>query len=536
MSDISPDSVKAQLERILTSPEFVSGKRLGQFLRYVVDQTLNGQSRRIKQFTIAVDALGYGSDFDPQSNPTVRILARRLRRSLQQYYYSQSNGDPIRIEINKGGYIPTFSKNSDRPEESGSSECPSPVVASTSLDPLRPIIAVMMIDSLNAKEAFEYVATGLTEEIIIALTHFPDFSVVGPIDRDLIRREKLDVHGIGQKYGARFVLDGTLRTHGKIFRLTVRLADTLSGQQLWGQAVDYNLRNGSMMAVENDLVGQVAATIADSYGIIPRTLTNEYLARRAGNPDAYEAVLHYYHHFRVLTHESYVNAMNALEKSVRYNPDHALTLAALGDLVASTYLFGYDEDESNLAHAEVLARKAVALDPNCQVARFAMALIYFLKFQRSLFLDEVEQAIRLNPNNAHFIAVISLHMAMVGEWERAMKLIRKAMLLNPHHPGWYHIHGFMNYYRQGEYDLALIEAQRFNTPDFFWDPLIRAAVLGQLERRVDSRNAVDELLALIPDFKRRGPDLVRRLAYLDENVNMLLDGLQKAGLETHAKV
>ena len=89
----------------------------------------------------------------------------------------------------------------------------------------------------------------------------------------------------------------------------------------------------------------------------------------------------------------------------------------------------------------------------------------------------------------------------------------------------------MNDYRQGEYERALIEAERFNTPDFFWDPLIRAAVLGQLDRRAEAKKAVNELFALVPEFKSRGPILIRRLAYLDEHVDLLLEGLRKAGLE-----
>ena len=112
MTTISSEKLKVQLERILTSSEFMSGKRLGQFLRYVVEQALNGQSGSIKQYTVAVDAFGYGADFDPQSNPIVRIEAQRLRRALDQYYYSQGIEDPIRIDIPKGSYVPTFSENS----------------------------------------------------------------------------------------------------------------------------------------------------------------------------------------------------------------------------------------------------------------------------------------------------------------------------------------------------------------------------------------------------------------------------------------
>ena len=110
------------------------------------------------------------------------------------------------------------------------------------------------------------------------------------------------------------------------------------------------------------------------------------------------------------------------------------------------------------------------------------------------------------------------------------------MHLNPQHPGWYHILGFMNHYRQGGYDRAWIEAQRFNTPDFYWDPLIRAAVLGQVYRRKEASKAISDLVALVPDFDRRGPSLIRRMVYLDEHVEMLVKGLGKARLEMQSKL
>ncbi len=530
MLNFRPDKIEAQLKRILVSPTFMTGKKVSRFLRFVVEQSLNGKSDGIKQYTVAVEALGYSADFDPATNPTVRIVARRLRRALDEYYHGQGIEDPIRIDIPKGSYVPTFLENPPASHMPGSSECVSPAAALLPVDASRPSIAVIMFDYLNAKDEFGYMATGLTEEIIIALTLFPNFMVVGPLSKGFISSQDLNARSIGQQHGVRFVLDGTIRLNDQKLRLTIRLADTISGQQLWGQTLDCGLENGSILESENNVVDQIVATIADSYGVIPRTLTKESLARRNESSEVYQAILHYYHYFRVLTEESYADAMNALEKAVQHNPDHALATAALGDLVATTYLFGYEEDESLLARAEALGRKALALDPNCQVAHWTMAFIHFLKYQRSLFLDEVKKCLQLNPNNAHFIAVLSMHVGMVGEWDRAMKLMGKAMRLNPHHPGWYHIVAFMNSYRQGDYDLALIEARRFNTPDIFWDPLIRAAVLGQLDRRSEAKVALDELLTLMPDFNLRGRSVIRRLAYLDEHIEMLWDGLTKAGM------
>jgi tetratricopeptide (TPR) repeat protein len=203
----------------------------------------------------------------------------------------------------------------------------------------------------------------------------------------------------------------------------------------------------------------------------------------------------------------------------------------LGDLVASAYQYGYHDSISTLDKAEELGMKSVAQDPNCQVAHFTMALVHFLKGQKNDFLMEAEKTLRLNSNHALLCAALALHIAMVGEWERGIELMKRAMRLNPHHPGWYYLVDYLNFYRQGEYELALIEAGRFNISAFYWDPLIRAAVQGQLNQQAEAEKSLNELLDLIPDFKQRGKDLIRRFAYSDEHVEMIWDGLQKAGIE-----
>jgi TolB-like protein/Tfp pilus assembly protein PilF len=531
MADLSADRIRAQLERIISSQQFVGGRKPGQFLHYVVEQTLNGNQDTVTQYAIAVEALGYGKTFDPTTVPNVRVLARRLRRALDQYYLKQGADDPIRIDIPKGSYVPVFLDNHAATDATGSSECPSPSQIHKSTDSSKPSIAVILFDSLNDKEQFNYFASGLTEDIIIALTRFPDFVVVGPLFRDVLQHKGMELKDIGQRYGVRFVLDGSIRKRSDAIRLTVKLNDTVSGMNLWGQSIDYNLKKNSVLEIEDQLIGRVSATIADAYGVIPRSMAKESLAHRSESLSDYDAVLRFYHYFRFLEGQSMVEAIDALEKAIQKNPNNALTCAMLGDLVACLYQFGVEDSRSVLDRAEKLGRRAVALDPNCQAARFTMSLIYFLRGQRKQFLKECEQAIQLNPNNTYFLACLALHLAMVGEWERGVNLTENAMHLNPHYLGHYHWVPFMNHYRRGEYDLAAIEAQRFNAPEFFWDPLNRAAVFGQLGYQVEAKKAVDELLALVPDFEPRGRSLIRRFAYLDEHIDMLLEGLHKAGMK-----
>lgn len=98
------------LEELLQDSRFSVSPKSASFLRYVVYQTLNGHADRIKAYTIAVDALGMPSTFDPQSNPSVRVLAFRVRRMLAEYYDKEKDHDVI-LQMNAGSYIPQFIKS-----------------------------------------------------------------------------------------------------------------------------------------------------------------------------------------------------------------------------------------------------------------------------------------------------------------------------------------------------------------------------------------------------------------------------------------
>jgi hypothetical protein len=104
----SPDEAKAALERICASPCFDHAPKLTRFLRFVVDTTLAGDGGRIKGYTIGVEALGRGVDFDPQADPIVRVEAIRLRAALARYYAGAGVRDPVLIELPRGRYVPRF--------------------------------------------------------------------------------------------------------------------------------------------------------------------------------------------------------------------------------------------------------------------------------------------------------------------------------------------------------------------------------------------------------------------------------------------
>ena len=107
-SQATPSAIRAQLDRIVGSPEFRNSPRLKRFLTFVVEMTLEGKAERIKAYTIAIEALGRGPEFDPQIDPIIRVQAGRLRQALGRYYANAGRNYPVVIEMPRGAYVPSF--------------------------------------------------------------------------------------------------------------------------------------------------------------------------------------------------------------------------------------------------------------------------------------------------------------------------------------------------------------------------------------------------------------------------------------------
>src|SRR3954447_25373684 len=94
---LRPELVQRHLERVLLSSEMRRSKMLCQFLRFTVEEVLRGHGTELKEYAIAVGVFRRAREFDPGSDPIVRVQARRLRSKLEQYYQTEGVDEPIRI-------------------------------------------------------------------------------------------------------------------------------------------------------------------------------------------------------------------------------------------------------------------------------------------------------------------------------------------------------------------------------------------------------------------------------------------------------
>jgi hypothetical protein len=104
----SAEQIREELHRVLSSREFRSSKRSQDFLRYVVENTLNGHRDMLKERTIGIDVFGRSTSYEPSDDATVRVKAGEVRKRLGLYYSDQGAPNPLRIELPSGTYVPDF--------------------------------------------------------------------------------------------------------------------------------------------------------------------------------------------------------------------------------------------------------------------------------------------------------------------------------------------------------------------------------------------------------------------------------------------
>src|ERR1035441_6050076 len=100
--------VRTALDHVLQSQGFRSSRRSQEFLRYVVERTLEGQADALKERTIGIDVFGRSTSYDPSDDATVRVKAGEVRKRLGLYYSDQGAQSPLRIELPSGTYVPEF--------------------------------------------------------------------------------------------------------------------------------------------------------------------------------------------------------------------------------------------------------------------------------------------------------------------------------------------------------------------------------------------------------------------------------------------
>jgi len=162
----TPGAVREQLARILASPTFQRSRRLSRFLTYAVTETLAGRESQLSEPALAAEVFDRGAEFDPRTDPVVRVEASRLRARLAEYYENEGASDPLLIEVDAGGYVPRFRRREPPPPGHTSAKGPQPFRKLVALDLLR--------------QAARHLDTGTPDALVRSLDLFERAALANP--------------------------------------------------------------------------------------------------------------------------------------------------------------------------------------------------------------------------------------------------------------------------------------------------------------------------------------------------------------------
>lgn len=489
----SADKVRAQLEKVLGSSDFDASDRNHAFLRYVVEETLAGKAHLIKGYSIAQSVFKRDVDFDPQLDPVVRIEASRLRRSLERYYLKAGQNDAIRIDLPKGGYIPTFEVidplviAAADPVSQAPFEWPDRVPA----DPDVPTVAIIPFRNLDTDPSYEFFALGITEELFAALTHFSNLRVLA-LNTSLKLSPLTDAAQVGRTLSVGFVLQGSVRTLPNRVRITAQLLNVEDGVYVWATSFDRELKVEALVEIETEIAGRIAAVLGAPYGAVTRGAARQLKRGRVPDFPAYECFLRSYLYRRSPTQELHDTVRACLEKAVEATPDYAESWAQLTYIYLDEHRFGFtgvSDRGSLLDLALAAAQRAVELDEQSALAHLAFSLVCFHRHELGRANYEGSRALELNPYNPEIIAQVGWRMAVPGNWDEGMRLFRRGMELDPDPPKWYRLVLALDAYRRGDGPAALSEIRNGAVVRIPVAYVVGAAILADL-------GEVDEAAAL----------------------------------------
>jgi adenylate cyclase len=392
-----------------------------------------------------------------------------------------------------------------------------------------PSIAVLPFANIGGGLEQESFSDGITEEVITELTRFRQIHVLARNSTLRYKGRAVDVRAVARELGARYVLEGSVRRAGGRIRVTAQLLDARDGSHHWAESYDRQLSAENVFDIQDEITSRIVGAIADTFGVLSWAGLVDARRRGATTLDARHWVLRAHAYLRDYSCQEHARVRDGLERAVEQAPDYADAWGWLAAMYREEFIQDYNARPDALRRAEQAARRALDLDPGNGQALLVLAHVHFFSGDVDAFVVQAERLILLHPYSGDALSAMAIALTGAGQVERGVELARRAIDLNPNHPGYFHVPLFYAHYLKGEFNEALERAVKIDMPQFWWTHVLLAAAYGSLGRRDEARAALDNLLAMKPAGKAIA---LLRLRWLYEPLRTaMFDGLRKAGLD-----
>jgi adenylate cyclase len=327
--------------------------------------------------------------------------------------------------------------------------------AATAL-PEKPSIAVLPFDNLSGDPDQDYIADGITENIITALSKIPEMFVIARNSAFTYKGKPIKVQKVAEDLGIRYVLEGSIQKASNRLRITGQLIDATTGHHLWAEQYDRVIED--LFAVQDEITLAIVSSLQVK-------LTDGEQARlrdrSTNNLQAWSYAVKGYSFYERITKDDNAKARELFVKAVQLDPEYAWAWAMIGEtyFIDNRYGWHRPREESEKKMVEY-AQKAMKLDDSIPDALALMASTHIVKKEYDEAIAIIEKSIALNPNSAENYAILGMYYRYVGRFEDSIRMTEKAIRLHPYYPDWYLYSLEYSYYYLGQYEKAIDIAKK----------------------------------------------------------------------------
>lgn len=314
-------------------------------------------------------------------------------------------------------------------------------------------IAVLPFDDISPGKENEYLADGMTEELIMSLSQNKQLRVIARTSVMQYKEQTKDVRDIGRELGVSHALEGSVRRFEDQLRVTAQLIDTEDGSHLWASKFDGQVKD--IFSFQERVAGEVTAALEVELG----GEQAEALSKPAKNTEAYELYLQgkFLQDTPIL--HNLDQSLKFLEKALELDPHYPDIYASLANVYLMYVDTGQRPDPKYLTMAEDMADKALAINKDhsnslCIKANLAMKKgrveEAFKGFNKVLKIDSVNR-------DARWWRAILLCLS--SHFEEALQDADQLLATNPFWPMAHWIHSTIRLY-QGMFDAAVAEYEQ----------------------------------------------------------------------------
>lgn len=294
----------------------------------------------------------------------------------------------------------------------------------------RPSIAVLPFANLSGEKEQEYLADGITEDIITALTRFRWFFVIARNSSFAYKGKSIDAKQVAQELGVQYLLEGSVRRSGPQIRISAQLVDATTGKHIWAER--YDLELADVFAIQDEIAERVAGAIEPE---LLKTEGVQAAARHTGNMTAWDLVRRGTWHFHQVTRENHLKARELFRQACKLDPDLPEAHLWLGRVSAGVVPYGWsDNPVADLREGMEAALKAVQLDERNPYTHYALAIVSAFADQLERSISAARKAIEISPSFALGHLVLGMALLFSGRASEAIAPLEYGLRLSPYDP------------------------------------------------------------------------------------------------------